>query len=84
MVLFNFRVHVLCWEEIRHVIRQVVPPLVVPPTCYTDPFAISKFGEHDHKGSMGRIAIVGGSKDYTGLCFQFSDRNYILNTISKP
>lgn len=42
--------HVI-WEQIRqHVVTQIVPPL--SHSC--------------HKGEMGRIAVVGGSKMYTG------------------
>ncbi|XP_065828782.1 ATP-dependent (S)-NAD(P)H-hydrate dehydratase-like [Oscarella lobularis] len=37
-------------DLLRHMIRAIVPPM----------------GSHLHKGQAGRIAIVGGSKEYTG------------------
>lgn len=48
-----FQVHTLAWKDIASLAQQIVPPLL----------------SSSHKGSMGRLAVIGGSKDYTGAPF---------------
>jgi ATP-dependent NAD(P)H-hydrate dehydratase len=38
------------WSDVAHLVQQVIPPLTVS----------------QHKGSMGRIGVIGGSIDYSG------------------
>lgn len=53
MSLTLFHTHEIAWHTMAAFSQQIVPPLVTT----------------DYKGQMGRIAIVGGSRDYTGAPF---------------
>jgi NAD(P)H-hydrate repair Nnr-like enzyme with NAD(P)H-hydrate dehydratase domain len=53
----RFTLFTLTWKELFPIIRPVVPPLLTT----------------DHKGSMGRIGVLGGSSDYTGAPFYAAD-----------
>lgn len=69
----NFKVHGLLWNEINSLSHYIVPPL---PTLEGDHSFASVFSKlngknqstfsGEYKGSMGRITVIGGSKDYTG------------------
>lgn len=51
-----FQVHNLLWSDISNVIKPIIPPLT----------------RLDHKGVMGRIGVIGGSKDYCGAPYYAS------------
>jgi hypothetical protein len=53
----RFTLFTLAWKEIFPIIRPVIPPLLTT----------------DHKGTMGRIGVLGGSSDYTGAPFYAAD-----------
>lgn len=46
----SFSVFKLAWNEVATLASAIIPPLTYL----------------EHKGSMGRIAVLGGSRDYTG------------------
>lgn len=56
MALRPFSVQNLFWNDISQLVKHIIPPLT----------------NMDHKGVMGRIGIVGGSKDYCGAPFYAS------------
>lgn len=57
MDLKTFNIINFVWRDISHIAKLIVPPLTY----------------QTHKGEMGRIGIIGGSKDYTGAPFYASD-----------
>ncbi len=52
-----FQIFTLPWSDFAPVVSKVIPPLV----------------HSEHKGGMGRIGVLGGSKDYTGAPFYAAD-----------
>jgi hypothetical protein len=53
----SFQVFSLTWPDVSTLLTQVIPPLA----------------PSEHKGSLGRIGVVGGSSDYCGAPFFAAD-----------
>lgn len=53
----TFNVLSFNWIDVAPLVRNIIPPLL----------------HSEHKGSMGRIGIIGGSRDYTGAPFYAAD-----------
>jgi ATP-dependent NAD(P)H-hydrate dehydratase len=53
MRLCPFNVFRITWSEVTSVASSIIPPLT----------------HADHKGAMGRVGVLGGSRDYTGAPF---------------
>lgn len=53
----TFSIFSVAWNEIASVARTIVPPLL----------------HSEHKGTMGRIGFIGGSRDYTGAIYYASE-----------
>jgi hypothetical protein len=74
---FDFKVHGILWKEMNLLSRYIVPPLprfdaeqASSLSAVMTSFNLNKgfinSSTSEYKGSMGRIAIVGGSAEFTG------------------
>jgi NAD(P)H-hydrate repair Nnr-like enzyme with NAD(P)H-hydrate dehydratase domain len=55
--LKSFHIFSFPWSEVAPTVTKIIPPLL----------------HTEHKGAMGRIGVLGGSKDYTGAPFYAAD-----------